>query len=107
MAETSPVVGVIMGSQSDWSTMRHTTETLEKLGIAHEAKIISAHRTPDRLTEYAEGARDRQEEGGGPDAEADGGADPQGPGGRAGPGHRGLIDARHIRRQQCNDERRA
>ena len=59
MAESSPVVGIIMGSQSDWSTMRHTTETLEKLGIAHEAKIISAHRTPDRLTDYAEGARDR------------------------------------------------
>jgi len=58
MASSSPVVGVIMGSQSDWSTMRYTTETLEKLGIVHEAKIISAHRTPDRLTKYVENARD-------------------------------------------------
>lgn len=58
MASLSPVVGVIMGSQSDWSTMRYTTETLEKLGIVHEAKIISAHRTPDRLTKYVENARD-------------------------------------------------
>jgi 5-(carboxyamino)imidazole ribonucleotide mutase len=48
-----------MGSQSDWATMKHTTLTLEKLGIAYEAKIISAHRTPDRLTKYTESARDR------------------------------------------------
>jgi len=48
-----------MGSQSDWSTMKNCTDTLEKLGIAHEAKIISAHRTPDRLTAYVEGAKDR------------------------------------------------
>lgn len=59
MAEAKPIVGIIMGSQSDWATMKHTTLTLEKLGIAHEAKIISAHRTPDRLTKYAESAKDR------------------------------------------------
>lgn len=59
MADANPIVGIIMGSQSDWATMKHTTLTLEKLGIAHEAKIISAHRTPDRLTKYAESARDR------------------------------------------------
>lgn len=53
------VVGVIMGSQSDWETMRHTVETLEKLGISHDTRIISAHRTPARLTEFAEPARDR------------------------------------------------
>lgn len=59
MAETAPVVGIIMGSQSDWETMRHTADTLSTLGIAHEARIASAHRTPDRLAEYATGARAR------------------------------------------------
>jgi 5-(carboxyamino)imidazole ribonucleotide mutase len=59
MADANPIVGIIMGSQSDWSTMKHTTLTLEKLGIAYEAKIISAHRTPDRLTKYAESAKGR------------------------------------------------
>jgi 5-(carboxyamino)imidazole ribonucleotide mutase len=59
MAEANPIVGIIMGSQSDWATMKHTTLTLEKLGISYEAKIISAHRTPDRLTKYAESARER------------------------------------------------
>src|SRR5712672_1110399 len=54
-----PVVGVIMGSQSDWSIMRHTTETLTALGIANEALIISAHRTPKRLDSYAGGAMGR------------------------------------------------
>lgn len=52
-------VGIIMGSQSDWDTMRHAAETLDAMGVAHEAKIVSAHRTPRRLVEYAEGARDR------------------------------------------------
>ena len=52
-------VGVIMGSQSDWETMRHTVETLEKLGINHETRVISAHRTPARLNEYVEPARRR------------------------------------------------
>lgn len=52
-------VGVIMGSQSDWETMRHAVETLEKLGIAHDTRIISAHRTPARLNEFVEPARER------------------------------------------------
>lgn len=55
----APKVGVIMGSQSDWATMQHTAEILERLEIAHEIRIISAHRTPDRLAEYAKTARDR------------------------------------------------
>ncbi len=54
-----PVVGVIMGSQSDWPIMRHTKETLDALGIANEALIISAHRTPKRLESYAGGAKAR------------------------------------------------
>ncbi|AJQ92771.1 5-(carboxyamino)imidazole ribonucleotide mutase [Gynuella sunshinyii] len=52
-------VGVIMGSKSDWSTMEHCTQILEKLGIAHEARVVSAHRTPDLLFEYAEQAAER------------------------------------------------
>ena len=54
---TAPVA-IIMGSQSDWATMRHAAETLDALGIAHEARIVSAHRTPDRLVSFAKGARD-------------------------------------------------
>ncbi len=54
-----PVVGVIMGSRSDWETMRNAAETLEKLGIPHECRVVSAHRTPARLVEYASGARGR------------------------------------------------
>ncbi len=54
-----PHVGIIMGSQSDWDTMRHAAETLEALGVPHETRIVSAHRTPKRLVAYAEGARDR------------------------------------------------
>jgi 5-(carboxyamino)imidazole ribonucleotide mutase len=54
-----PLVGVIMGSQSDWSTMTHATETLAALGIAFETRIVSAHRTPDLLFEYAASAVDR------------------------------------------------
>jgi 5-(carboxyamino)imidazole ribonucleotide mutase len=54
-----PLVGVIMGSQSDWPTMRHAAETLAGLGIAHERRIVSAHRTPGRLAEYAASARGR------------------------------------------------
>ena len=54
-----PLVGVIMGSQSDWETMRHAAATLETLTIAHETRIVSAHRTPDTMFEYAETARDR------------------------------------------------
>ncbi len=55
---TRPPVAVIMGSQSDWSTMRHATETLEALAIPFEARIVSAHRTPDRLVAFAKGARE-------------------------------------------------
>ena len=50
------VVGIIMGSQSDWPTMRHAADMLDKLGVAYEARIVSAHRTPDRLAEYAKTA---------------------------------------------------
>ncbi len=53
------LVGVIMGSSSDWETMRHATETLEKLGITFEKEVVSAHRTPDKLFHYAELARER------------------------------------------------
>jgi 5-(carboxyamino)imidazole ribonucleotide mutase len=59
MASIQPQVGIIMGSRSDWETMRHAAETLERLGIAHEARIVSAHRTPRRLVAYAESARGR------------------------------------------------
>jgi 5-(carboxyamino)imidazole ribonucleotide mutase len=54
-----PLVGIIMGSSSDWETMRHAAETLEKLGVEHEVKVVSAHRTPKRLYEYAQSAKDR------------------------------------------------
>jgi 5-(carboxyamino)imidazole ribonucleotide mutase len=53
------VVGVIMGSQSDWSTMKHAADTLEALGVPFEAKIVSAHRTPKRMASYAETAQSR------------------------------------------------
>lgn len=56
---TSPLVGVIMGSKSDWSTMSHTAEMLEQLGIPHEVLVVSAHRTPDLLFSYAAEAADR------------------------------------------------
>jgi 5-(carboxyamino)imidazole ribonucleotide mutase len=52
-------VGIIMGSRSDWDTMQHASKTLESLGIAHEVEVVSAHRTPDKLFEYAAGAADR------------------------------------------------
>ncbi len=54
-----PLVGVIMGSVSDWSTMSHVADTLNELGIAHETRVVSAHRTPDLLYEYAASAADR------------------------------------------------
>lgn len=53
------MVGVVMGSTSDWETMQHASQTLAELGVAHEARVVSAHRTPDHLFEYAEQARDR------------------------------------------------
>ncbi len=58
-ADADPVVGVVMGSQSDWTTMSASAEILTELGIAHEVKIVSAHRTPDRLWEYGTTAADR------------------------------------------------
>ena len=54
-----PLVGIIMGSTSDWETMRHAAETLGKLDIAHEVKVVSAHRTPRRMVEYADNAAGR------------------------------------------------
>ena len=52
-------VGIIMGSTSDWETMRHAAETLEALGVTHETRVVSAHRTPQRLYDYATTAADR------------------------------------------------
>ena len=59
MSEATAQVGIIMGSQSDWETMRHAAETLEALGVPFETRIVSAHRTPRRLFAYAEEARGR------------------------------------------------
>ena len=56
---SEPLVGIIMGSSSDWETMRHAAETLDRLGVAHEVKIVSAHRTPKRLHDYAAAAKGR------------------------------------------------
>ena len=56
---SEPRVGLIMGSRSDWETMRHAAETLDRLGVAHEVKIVSAHRTPRRLDGYAAAAKGR------------------------------------------------
>lgn len=58
MAKRSVPVAIIMGSQSDWATMRHAAETLDRLAIAYDARIVSAHRTPDRLVAFAKSARD-------------------------------------------------
>jgi 5-(carboxyamino)imidazole ribonucleotide mutase len=52
-----PAVAIVMGSQSDWATMRHAAETLEALGVAYDARIVSAHRTPDRMVSFAKGAK--------------------------------------------------
>jgi 5-(carboxyamino)imidazole ribonucleotide mutase len=59
MPDPTPLVSIIMGSQSDWPTMRHAAETLDKLEVGYETRIISAHRTPDRLVDFAKSARDR------------------------------------------------
>jgi len=59
MAGTTPLIGIIMGSASDWETMRHAAVTLDRIEIAHEVKIVSAHRTPQRLAAYAAAARGR------------------------------------------------
>jgi 5-(carboxyamino)imidazole ribonucleotide mutase len=57
--DVKPLVGVIMGSQSDWETMSHASHTLEELGIPHEVRVVSAHRTPDLLFDYASSAESR------------------------------------------------
>ena len=59
MPESKPLVAVIMGSKSDWDTMRNAVETLDELGVPNEARVLSAHRTPDATTEFARGAADR------------------------------------------------
>lgn len=58
-SKTTPQIGIIMGSQSDWATMQHATQLLEQFGVAFECQIISAHRTPDRLFDYAKSAKSR------------------------------------------------
>ncbi len=57
MAETTPPVAIIMGSRSDWPTLKHAADTLDRLGVAWDAKVVSAHRTPERLWTFASGAR--------------------------------------------------
>ena len=59
MPGEAPLIGIIMGSRSDWETMRHAAETLDALGVGYETKVVSAHRTPDRLYAYARSAADR------------------------------------------------
>ena len=59
MSQAKPVVGIIMGSQSDWPTLKHAADVLTGLGVPFETKIVSAHRTPDRLFSYAKGAQGR------------------------------------------------
>lgn len=59
MSEAQPLIGIIMGSRSDWETMREASATLDVLHIPHECKVVSAHRTPERLYDYAKGAADR------------------------------------------------
>ena len=57
MSKKKPIVGIVMGSNSDWDTMQHAAQMLEQFGIAHEAKVLSAHRMPDEMFQYAENAR--------------------------------------------------
>ena len=59
MPGEAPLIGIIMGSRSDWETMRHAAETLDALGVPHEKLVVSAHRTPDRLYDYARTAAER------------------------------------------------
>ncbi|WP_184021576.1 5-(carboxyamino)imidazole ribonucleotide mutase [Sphingobium boeckii] len=59
MGDTAPLIGIIMGSRSDWETMRHAAEVLETLGVPHECRVVSAHRTPQRLYDYAQSAAAR------------------------------------------------
>lgn len=57
--QTRPLVGVVMGSKSDWETMRHTAEALDLFGVPHECRVLSAHRTPEQAAEYAKSAQER------------------------------------------------
>lgn len=59
MSDQTPVIGIIMGSQSDWETMKNAADVLDALNVAYETKIVSAHRTPDRLYDYAKTAKSR------------------------------------------------
>ncbi|HTU10441.1 MAG TPA: 5-(carboxyamino)imidazole ribonucleotide mutase [Allosphingosinicella sp.] len=59
MPGEAPLIGIIMGSRSDWETMRHAADTLDALGVPYETKVVSAHRTPERLYDYAKGAAGR------------------------------------------------
>ena len=59
MSDANRAVGIIMGSQSDWETMEHASDALNRLNVSHETRIVSAHRTPERLYEYARAARSR------------------------------------------------
>lgn len=59
MASDAPIVGIIMGSRSDWETMRHAADTLARLDVPHEVKVVSAHRTPQRMYDYAQSAAGR------------------------------------------------
>ena len=59
MSETAAAIGIIMGSQSDWETMQHAAHTLDRLGVSYETRIVSAHRTPERLYQYARAAQGR------------------------------------------------
>ena len=59
MSASAKPVAIIMGSQSDWETMQHAAQTLDRLGISHETRIVSAHRTPKRLYDYATSAKAR------------------------------------------------
>ena len=59
LPKAGPLVGIIMGSKSDWETMRHAAEMLDQLAVPYETKVVSAHRTPERLYDYARSARDR------------------------------------------------
>ena len=54
----TPVVAIVMGSRSDWPTMKHAADILSELGVAHDCRVVSAHRTPDRMTDFAKGAKD-------------------------------------------------
>jgi len=57
--QVPPIIGVVMGSTSDWATLKEASDLLNRFGVAHESRVVSAHRTPDLLTEYAKTARDR------------------------------------------------